>query len=342
MKNLLKKLVELQGITGNENNIRAFMKRELEKSCDSVEINKIGNLIARKGKGKTKVMFIAHMDEIGLMVKYITENGFLKFDALGGIDQRSLLAQKVRVYAKKEIVGVIGSKPIHIQEKDEQEQVVKMKRLFIDVGAKSRKDVERMGIKPGTFVGLYREFSELANGRITGNGLDDRAGCAVLIELMRNVKPKNCTIYAVGSVQEEKGLIGARGAIFQINPDVVVGVDTTIAGDIPEVDEADAPAKLGEGPVILLMDGYSVIHPSAKKWIIDACERSKIKYQVETTPGAGMDSSIAAIVREGIPSVGVSVPTRYLHTGVEVIDIKDLESLVKLLESAVKTVGKYF
>ncbi len=341
MKELLKKLVEAPGVTGNENDIRNIMKKELQKSCDSVEINKMGNLIAKKGKGKIKIMLVAHMDEIGLMIKHITEKGFLKFDPLGGIDQRSLLAQKVRVYAGRgEVIGVIGSKPIHIQEKEEQEQVIKMKKLFIDVGAKDRKDAEKMGTVPGTFAGLYREFSELANNNVTGNGLDNRAGCAALIELMKRIKPNNCTVYAVGSVQEEKGLIGARGTIFQINPDVVIAVDTTTAGDMPEVDEADAPAKIGEGPVLVLMDGYGVIHPLAKKRLTETAEKNKIKYQVETSPGSGMDSSIAPITREGIPSAGVSVPTRYIHTGVEVLNIKDLENLVSFLEAAFKSVGK--
>ncbi len=343
MKELLKKLVEAPGVSGNENDVRSIMKKELEKVCDSVEINKMGNLIGKKGKGKTKIMLVAHMDEVGLMVKHVTEKGFLKFDPLGGIDQRSLLAQKVRVYTDKgQVVGVIGSKPIHIQEKEEQEQVIKMKKLFIDVGAKDRKDVERLGIAPGTFVGLYREFSELANNMVTGNGLDNRAGCTALIELMKRVHPRNCTIYAVGSVQEEKGLIGARGTTFQINPDVVVGVDTTIAGDIPEVDEADAPAKIGEGPVIPLMDGYAVIHPAAKKWLTETAKDCKIRYQFETTPGAGMDSSIAPVIREGVPSAGLCVPTRYLHTGVEILSLKDLEKVVELMEAAIKTVDKYF
>ena len=220
MKDMLKKLVEAPGVTGNENDVRNIMKKELEKSCDSVEISKMGNLVAKKGRGKLKIMIVAHMDEIGLMIKHITEKGFLKFDPLGGIDQRSLLAQKVRVYAGgREVVGVIGSKPIHIQEKEEQEQVIKMKKLFIDVGAKDRKDAESMGIAPGTFVGLYREFSELANNMVTGNGLDNRAGCAALVELMKRANPKNCTIYAVGSIQEEKGLIGARGLFSETMPD---------------------------------------------------------------------------------------------------------------------------
>ncbi len=343
MKELLKRLVESPGVSGNENDIRNIMKKELEKSCDSVEVNRMGNVIAKKGKGKIKLMLVAHMDEVGLLVKHITEKGYLKFDPLGGIDQRSLLAQKVRVYSGNgQMVGVIGSKPIHIQEKEEQEQVIKMKKLFIDIGAKDRKDAEKMGIAPGTFAGLYREFSELANGMVTGNGLDNRAGCAALIELMKRVNPKNCTIYAVGSVQEEKGLIGARGATFQINPDVVVGVDTTIAGDMPEVDEADAPVKIGEGPVIPLLDGYAVVHPAAKKWLTETAEKNKIKYQFETTPGAGMDSSIAPVIRDGIPSTGLCVPTRYLHTGVEVLSLKDLETLVDFLEAAVKTVDRYF
>jgi tetrahedral aminopeptidase len=343
MKEMLKKLVDASGVTGNENGIRNIMKKELEKSCDSIEVNKMGNLIAKKGSGKLKIMIAAHMDEIGLMIKHITEKGFLRFEPLGGVDQRTLLAQKVRVFTENgEIVGVIGSKPIHIQEKEEREQVIKMKNLFIDVGAKDRKDAEKMGIRIGDFVGIYREFSELKNGFVTGNGFDNRAGCAALIEIMKRLKPKGCTIYAVGTVQEEKGLIGARGAVFQINPEVMIAVDTTIAGDTPEIGESEAPVRLGEGPVLVMMDGYNVMNPQVKKWLTETAEKSKISYQRELSPGSGMDSSIASIVREGIPAAGISVPTRYVHTGVEVLNFKDLESVADFVVAAINSIDKYF
>lgn len=343
MKELLKKLVEAPGVSGNEGDVRNIMKKEFEKTCDSVEINRMGNLIAKKGSGKMKIMIAAHMDEIGLMVKHITDKGFLRFEPLGGIDQRTLLAQKIRVFTEKgEIIGVIGSKPPHIQEKEEREQVIKMKSLFIDVGAKDRKDAESMGIKIGDFVGIYREFSELKNNLVTGNGFDNRAGCAALIEIMKRLKPKKCTLYAVGTVQEEKGLIGARSAIFQINPDIMMAVDTTIAGDTPEIGEADAPAVLGGGPVIVMMDGYGIMHPRVKKWLVETAEKSKIKYQRELAAGSGMDSSIAPIVREGIPSAGISVPTRYVHSGVEVLNLDDLEALVNFTVAAVNSAGEYF
>jgi len=336
MKELLKKLVEAPGVSGYENSIRDIMEKELKKTCDSVEVNKIGNLIAKKGNGKGKILLMAHMDEIGLMVKNITEKGFIRFAPVGGWDQKVLPAQKIRIYANNSVItGVIGSKPIHLQEKEELEKIIKLKELYIDVGAKNKKDVEKIGIKIGDFIGLYGEFSELKNNLVTGYGLDDRAGCAALIEIMKQKKPKDFTIYAVGTVQEERGLIGARGVGFQINPNIAIAIDTTIACDTPDAGE-ESGIKIGHGPVLNIMDYSSVIHPTIKNWLETVAEKNKIKYQRDVLIEGGMDSSLMSIVREGIPAAGICVPARYIHTPTEVLSLDDLENLVKLVVAALK------
>ncbi len=339
MKKMLKKLVEASGISGRESNIRDLMKKEFAKYCDTVKVDKIGNLIGKKGSGKIKVMLTAHMDALGLMVKNISEKGFIYFEPVGGWDQRVLLAQKVRIYTDSGIVmGIIGSKPIHIQEKEEREQAVKMKKLYIDIGAKDRDDAKKIGVKIGDAINLCGEFSELKNNLVSGCSFDDRAGCAALIEVLKTVNPKDYTLFAVGTVQEEIGLVGVRGSAFETDPDIVFVMDTTSAGDVPEVEENDAPAKTGLGPVIAVKDAASIINERVKDFLIKTAEKNKIPYQLEVLTGGATDAAVMPLVREGKPSACIAIPTRYGHTPVEVINMSDLENVVKLTLSVLDNI----
>ncbi len=342
MEKLLKKLVEAPGISGSEENIRELMKKELKPYVDEIRVDKIGNLIAKKGSGSPKVMLVAHMDEIGLMVKHIDKNGFIKFETIGGWDERILLAKKVKIYGSKgPIVGVIGSKPIHIQEEEERKKPVKVKEMFIDIGAKNKKEVEKAGISPGDFITHYGEFNKLIGTRVTGYGFDDRIGCLELIEIMKGIKKIKGTIYAVGSTQEEIGLIGVRGSAFGINPDVILAMDTTIAGDMPGVNSGEVLPVLGKGPVLGIKDAISIVHPKIKKWIKETAKKNKIPLQYDIMKGGATDASITPTIREGIPSGAILTPTRYVHTPVEVLDLKDVKNVVKLVIEALKTVNKY-
>lgn len=344
VKRTLKKLVEAPGVSGSEGNVRDVIKKELKNNVDEIRTDSIGNLITKKGNGKFKVMLTAHMDELGFVVKHITDKGFIKFAPVGGWDPRVIPAQKIRVYTEKgEVTGVVGSKPIHLQEKDEKDKTLKIKKLFVDIGAKDKKDVERSGVQIGDRIELHRNASDLKNNRITSNGLDNRVGCAALVEVMKKIKPANTTVYGVGTVQEEMGLIGVRGSAFGINPDVALVLDITTAGDFPGVNkEEDISIELNKGPAILLKDSRSTIHPRVKDLFVKTAKENKIPYQFEIATAGATEAATAPIIREGKPGGALSIPGRYLHTGVEVIDIRDLKKTVKLMEKSLKNIKNYF
>ncbi len=343
MEKLLRRLIEAPAISGFEKNIRDVMQKELKKYADSVRVDKIGNLIAMKGKGSPKIMLSAHMDELGLIVKYIDKDGFIKFETVGGWDERILPANKVRIYGSKgPVVGVIGSKSVHISEDEERKKPIKLKDMFIDIGSKNKKETEKAGISIGDFITNYGEFSNLNGSRITAYGCDNRIGCLELIEIMKSVNKFKGTLYVVGTVQEEIGLIGVRGSMFGINPDAMISLDTSLGGDTPDMKPGDVSAKLGDGPVMEIRDAMSFVNPRVRKWITETAKKTKIPLQHLVLNAGAQDSSVAAVVREGIPSGAVSVPSRYLHTPVEVIDMDDVKNSIRLVSEMVNTAHKYF
>ncbi len=342
MEALLKKLVDSPSISGFEENVRDLIKKELKPHVDEIRIDKIGNLIARKGKGDPKIVLAAHMDELGLMVKYIDDKGFLKFDMIGGWDERILPAMKFKIHGSKgAITGVIGSKPPHMQERDEQKTPFKAKDLYLDVGADGKNDISKIGIRVGDFITRDGKFDKMMGSRVTGHGFDNRIGCLVMIEAMKRLKGFKGTVYAVGTIQEELGLIGIRGSVYSINPDVVLALDTTISGDTPDLKPGESGIKLGSGPTLAIKDAVTVVNPRIKKWITDTARKNKIKLQYEVMDGGATDASIVPMIREGIPSGSVLVPTRYVHTPIEVADMNDIEDAVKLVVDAVKSVSGY-
>ncbi len=342
VKDYVIQLSNLPGVSGREKEVREYIKKELGKYCQNVEEDSLGNVIARIGKGDFKIMVAAHMDEIGMAVKYIDEKGFIKFTTIGGIFDQTLLNQRVVVHTRKgKIVGVIGCKPPHLMKDEERKKAVEVEDMFIDVGAKDRKNAEKMGIEIGNPVTIMIEAVEMANNKLTGKAFDNRVGCAVLLELAKKLsrkKPK-ATIYFVATTQEEVGLKGARVAAFRINPDIALAIDTCVAGDHPGVKEEEAPVKMGKGPAITLIDGggYGLIAPEK---LVDAvktiAEKKKIPYQLEVAEGGTTDATIINLTREGIPATTISIPARYIHSPVEMIDISDAENAVKLLEAVVE------
>jgi putative aminopeptidase FrvX len=346
MLNLLTKLAELPSISGSEQGIRDVMQKELKPHVDEMRVDRIGNLIARKGKGSPKILLAAHMDVLGLMVKYIDKQGFISFETIGGWDERVLPGMRVQLCGSKgPVIGVIGTKPVHLQEKEEQKNPFKLKELFIDIGAGSKEEAEKAGISVGDFISRNRQVNKLLGKKATGAGFDNRVGCAVMIEAMKRLKGFKGfkgTVYAVGTVQEEPGLIGVRGAIFGIEPDVVLALDTNIAGDTPEIKPTESNLVLGKGVSLGLKDAISIMGPNVKKWIIETARQSKISLQLNVMSGGATDASIAPMIREGVPSACISVPVRYVHTPVEVVDMDDMESMVKLTVECVKSAGRYF
>ncbi len=289
MKQLLEKLSNASGVSGFEDNVRNLMMEELKGFVDELDVDNMGNLIAiKKGKpdGK-KVMLAAHMDEIGLIVRYIDKNGFIKFSKLGGINDQMLLNQEVYIHSNGEkILGVIGSKPPHRMKAAEKKKPVEYENMFIDIGASSKEDAEEM-INVGDPITIKQKFAELKNDLVMGNAMDNRVGCAILLEVMKRAR-SDATICGVGTVQEEVGLKGARTAAFRINPDMALALDVTISGDHPGMKEEEAPAKAGKGPCIILTDasGRGIItHPQVKELLIQVAEEEEIPYQIEVSEG---------------------------------------------------------
>lgn len=348
MEELLTKLSNAHGISGSEGNIKAILEEELRPYADEIRTDKMGNLIAVKnGKGPS-IMLAAHMDEIGLMVKYIDDKGFLRFVKIGGWFDQTLHSQRVIVHTNNgPIPGVIGCKPPHVMKEEDKKSPVKSDDMFIDVGAKDKEDAEKMGIEVGTPISLDREVKKLANGKITGKAFDNRAGCAIVIETMRQLSDMDikATIYVVGTVQEEVGLKGARTSAFGLEPDVALAVDTTIPGDHPGIDKKDSVIDTGKGPAITVVDASGrglIASPQVIKWLRAAGDKNDIPYQMEVGDGGTTDATAIHLTREGIPTGTLSVPTRYIHSPVEVLDIADLKHSVNLLVKAVLSVNDFF
>jgi len=342
---VLEKLSNANGVTGREDEVRDLMKNYLEPYVDEIREDRLGNLIAfKKGnKDAPTVMLAAHMDEIGFMIKNIKKKGFLQFTKIGGIDDRILLAQRVIVHTDKgPLTGVTGSKPIHIQTEAEKKKVIEVDNLFIDVGARDKEEAEKMGVQVGDVVSFDIKFVRINENVVLGKAFDDRVGCAMMIEIMKRLQKVDCNVYAVGTIQEEVGLRGATIAAFQVAPDVGIALESTVAGDMPGVAEGEAPAKMGEGAVVTVADAGLITHPKVLRLLIDSAKENKIPYQLETGIRGATDASRIAISREGVPSGIISVPARYIHSPVAILNLDDVEKAVKLAVAAIRKVPEYF
>ncbi|MBS7287940.1 MAG: M42 family metallopeptidase [Candidatus Freyarchaeota archaeon] len=341
MKELLKRLVEACAPSGYEENVRRIMKEELRSYVDEVSEDRLGNLICVKkgGRGDAKVMVAAHMDEIGMLVKYIEKEGYIRFSYLGGFLDQTVLNQRVLVHTEKDAIpGVIGSTPPHLLPEEKRKKPVEREDMFIDIGATSKEEAEAWGVRTGCPITWIGDLVELRNGFVCGKAFDDRVGCLVLVEVMKSVDPE-VTVYGVASVMEEVGLRGARTSTFTVDPDMGVAVDVTAAGDYPGVDERRAPVKLGRGPAITIADGRReslggglISHPLPRSLLIETAERNGIPYQLDVFEGGTTDATEIALARGGVPAAVLSVPTRYIHTPVEVLNLRDVENAVKLLK----------
>jgi len=341
----LEKLSNACGVAGREEEVRSLMKNFLKPHMDEVKEDKLGNVIGiRKGKkGASKVMLAAHMDEIGLLVKTISKEGFVQFAKIGGIDDRILLTQKVIIHTEKgPLHGIIGSKPPHIQKEEERKKVITYDELFVDIGAESQEEAKRMGVKIGDPVGFDVKFAKVGKNAVIGKAFDDRVGCAVMAEATKRLEKTECTVYAVGTVQEEVGLRGATTAAFGIYPDVGIALDVTIAGDVLGVKEFEAPIKLRKGPSLTIADYGLIAHPKVLRLLIDAAEENRIPYQLETGLPGATDASSISLTKEGVPSGVISIPTRYIHSPACLLSLEDAENAVRLTVAAVQKIPKHF
>ncbi|MEM0351839.1 MAG: M42 family metallopeptidase [Sulfolobales archaeon] len=337
---LLKKLSETVGPSGFEDSVRDVVIEELKPHADSLWVDSLGNVIAvKKGsRGSGRLMLAGHMDEIGLIVSHIDQRGFIRFQPIGGVSERTLLGQRVLIKTRdgRVIRGVIGSKPPHIMKPEELKQVPEIKDMYIDIGASSKDEAEKMGVTVGTIAVFDRDLAIVGGSSdvVTGKALDDRVGVVATIEGFKAIDGNEVDVYAVATVQEEVGLKGARVAAYSITPDVAIALDVTIASDVAGVPEQEWITQLGKGPAIKVVDGRAatglIAHPAVRDKLIEIARQYNIPHQVEVAPGGTTDASIIALNKEGVPAATVSIPSRYIHSPVEVIHLADLVNASKL------------
>ncbi|MGG5254360.1 M42 family metallopeptidase [Neobacillus sp. SM06] len=340
MKELLKQLTALSGPCGYEHSVVSFLKEYVSDKVDKVTIDPIGNVIARK-RGTSPgpiILLTAHMDEIGFIVKKIEENGLLRFEKLGGNDDRILLAQPVKVMGELgDVEGVIGTISAHYAKFDDPGKVRKHSQMYIDIGARSKSEAMEMGIDVGTPVVWgtpFQEFGPEAARKVRAKSLDDRVGCAVLLQTLNEIQdePFAGELIFLFTVQEEVGLRGAKTASETIEAAAAIAVDTTAVSDTLE-DTMDQSLKLGEGAGIKIMDFSLIVHKTMKDLLIQLAKEKGIPYQLEVFTGIGTDGGAVNYANKGIPTGVLSVPSRYAHSPIEVVDLHDLEATKNLLKA---------
>ena len=343
MDKLLKELLDAPGISGCEETVANIIKRELSKYCDEVKIDNFGNVIARKGKGGKKIMLTAHMDEIGLAVKHITPEGFIYFIKVGGIADMVLPAQRVIIKAKKgDVVGVIGTKPPHLMTGDEGKKAVPFTNMFIDIGCKTKEEVLEK-IEIGDQIIFEPNSGKLNKDRYYGKAIDNRAGCYEMIKIMETLGNVDAEVYAVATAQEEVGLKGARTSSFSINPDFALILDTTVAGDVPGIEDKVSALKIGDGIAITLIEASgrgTIVNNKVRRLMIDTARENKIKHQIDIIDGGMTDGATIYMNREGILTGILSIATRYIHAATSVFDINDLFDGVKLSQKLIEKISK--
>ncbi|VVB87667.1 Tetrahedral aminopeptidase [uncultured archaeon] len=346
LKDLLERLSNAHGVSGYEGSVRQIIEEEVRPYVDEIRTDKMGNLIATKHGGSPVVMLAAHMDEIGLMIKYVDDKGFARFTKTGGWFDQTLLNQRMILHTENgPVYGVLGSKPPHAMKEEDKNKVIKAEDMFIDFGATSKEDADRLAVKIGTPVTSDAEFKSLGNDRVTGKAFDNRAGCAMLIGALSEMKDIKATVHAVFTVQEEVGLKGAKTSAFGLNPDVALATDVTITGDHPGIEKKDSAIEMGKGPAVTVSDadGRGIIVPEpVLKWLKEAAESNGIPYQLDVGSGGTTDASAIHLTKEGIPTGVISPPSRYIHTPVSVLSMSDLENAVKLVARAVEIVDRFF
>ena len=339
---LLNKICTTPGTSGFEQRIRAVVLEELKGLTDEVEMDNMGNIYAiKKGKSDKRVMVGAHMDEIGFIVTHIDDKGFIRFHTLGGFDPKTLTAQRVIIHGKKDLIGVMASKPIHVMTPDERNKIAKTSDYFIDTGL-SAEEVKEL-VEIGNPITREREFIEMGNC-VNGKSLDNRLAVFILIETLKKLKGKEIPfdLYGVFTVQEEVGIRGANVSSMRINPDFGFGLDTTIAFDLPGAAEHEMITKLGEGTAIKIMDAATICDYRMVDFMKKTADKHKIKWQPEILTAGGTDTAGIQRMTEGGSIAGaVSIPTRHLHQVIEMANKDDIQGSIDLLTACITDLDTY-
>ncbi len=362
MKDILKDLSAVPGISGQEDVVCHTIKNKIKNYADEVHEDKMGNLVAvvKGNKKGPKLLLSAHMDQIGFIVNHM-EDKYIKVTPIGGISEKITPMTPVKIHTKnREINGVIVCKGPFFEEADESKKVTKLKELFVDIGLidKEKKDKDNAknkekdlliqhGIEIGDQITFDVPFVELQDNSVRGTAFDDRAGCAVLVEAIKNIGNNfSGEAHFLFCTQEEVGLKGSRTAAFGINPDIALVIDITSTGDMPGITKSDSSTILGKGPIVTLADAEGrglLIRKNIKEWLVGTAKNNKIKHQLEIGLRFGTtDATIINMSREGIPTGLISLPGRHIHSPTEIVNLDDLVGAAKLVVASIKSAEKYF
>lgn len=325
----LKKLCMLPGVSSHEDAVRDFIRKQAAPYAESIRTDSMGNLIIEKkgaAHGKKKLMLAAHMDEVGLMVHTITEDGYLKFYTVGGIDRRVLLGKRVLV-GEKMVPGVIGLKAYHLTSAEEEKNVPKLREFYIDIGAANGDDAKQH-VSPGDIVVFDSDVVTFGHGLLKAKAIDDRIGCAVMVELLKEDLPMDCTF--VFTVQEEVGTRGAFGAAFSVTPDIALILEGTTAADLPEMEDRLKVCSPGKGPVVPYMDGATVYDRELFELLRSMAIEHNIPWQTKEYVSGGTDAGAIQRSKAGVKVAAISAAVRYLHTPSSVASLEDCENILKL------------
>ena len=339
---LLKQICETPGAPGFEERIRTLVVKEVRNLVDELSVDAMGNVFAiKRGKDRKKVMVAAHMDEISFIVTHIDEEGFLRFQPLGGFDPKTLTSQRVIVHGKKDIYGVMGSKPIHIMSPAERTKPLPITEYFIDTGM-PKEEVEKI-VTVGDPVTRDRDLVEMGNC-VTCKSLDNRVSVFILLETLKSLKDKTLPydLYAVFTVQEEVGLRGAIAASHAINPDFGFGLDVTIAFDVPPAQPHEFVTKLGKGTAIKILDGSTISDYRMVRYLKKIATENDIKWQSEILPAGGTDTAaVQRYGKNGSIAGAISIPLRHIHQTIELANKEDILESIKLLEASILNLDQY-
>lgn len=338
-RSLLKELSEAFGIPGAEEEVRAIMARHLALVAE-ISYDRFGCIIARKQGAATKprVMLPAHMDEVGLAVKQITDDGFLRFTTMGGWWSQVVVSQRWTVRTRKGVLPAFsGTRPPHLLTEEERKKPLAMKDMFLDIGARNKDHALELGVRPGDPIVPFSPYAEMADGRLLGKAWDDRVGCALVIEVMRALATREHpnTVLGVGTAQEETGLHGAKTSAHAIEPEVAIVAEVTCASDVPGSTQDGTYCELGKGPGLCLRDAGMIPNRRLLDLVIRAAEEASIPLQYVTMERGTTDGTPIQVHGEGVPSVYLGVPTRYIHSHAGITDETDFDHTVQLLVEVV-------